>query len=189
MHARNVRILLVPALLLATAGSLRAQQGAVEIGVDAAVAYETEAEVFTASAPFGGTIGAFVGPQSGIRVGFFLTDAVALEPVVNFQFVDTSDDDPEAAFASAAKLLYHFSTDPEATRLYVGVGPTLTVINTSDTDSQFGLTGELGAKVPVQERIGLRFAAGFRHGFDTDDFPETNVIFGTFGLSVFLGGS
>lgn len=194
MSPRRIRIPLFLVGIVLMSGTARAQQGVTEIGFDVALAYETESEIFSASLPFGGTLGALVGPQGGIRVGFFLSDALALEPAVNFQLVSYSggefaDGDTETALGSSVKLIYHFGIEPDVTRVYIGAGPTFTWLDLGDSNTQFGLTGELGAKLPIADRVGARLAAGFMHGFENDDFGDRNVIYGTAGLSVFLGGS
>jgi hypothetical protein len=191
------RHLLVPLCVVGTlllAGTARAQQGVTEIGFDMALAYETESEIFSVSVPFGGTFGTLVGPQGGVRVGFFLSDALALEPTVSFQLVsesggDFGDGETSTALGSAVKLVYHFRTDPAASRFFVAGGPTFTWVDLGDSSTQFGLAGELGVKLPIADRIGARLAAGYMHGFENDDFGSRNVIYGTAGLSVFLGGS
>jgi len=194
MSPRHTRVPLFLVVALLLAGTARAQQGVTEIGFDMALAYETESEIFSASLPFGGTLGTLVGPQGGVRVGFFLSDALALEPTVSFQLIsygggDFSDGDTETALGTSVKLLYHFGVDPDATRIYLGAGPTFTWLDLGDSNTQFGLTGEFGAKLPIASRVGARLAAGYMHGFENDDFGSRNVIYGTAGLSVFLGGS
>lgn len=200
MSPRHTRVPLFLVVALLLAGTARAQQGVTEIGFDMALAYETESEIFSLSVPFGGTAGAAVGPQGGLRVGFFLGDALSLEPSVNFQLIsygggDFSDGETTTVLASSVKLLYHFGTNPDASRLYVAAGPTFTWVDIDESSTQFGLTGEFGVKLPIADRIGARLAAGYMHGFESGDFfsdnyfGERNVIYGTAGLSVFLGGS
>lgn len=194
MSPRQMRVPLFLVATLVLAGTARAQQGVTEIGFDMALAYETESEIFSLSVPFGGTAGAAVGPQGGLRVGFFLGDAISLEPSVNFQLI-SSDGETTTVLASSVKLLYHFGTDPDVSRFYVAAGPTFTWVDIDESSTQFGLTGEFGVKLPIADRIGARLAAGYMHGFESGDFfsdnyfGERNVIYGTAGLSVFLGGS
>ncbi|MEJ2548540.1 MAG: hypothetical protein P8125_12135 [Gemmatimonadota bacterium] len=189
MSRRIVLTLLVPLVAVATMRPAFAQQGVTELGFDMALAYETESESFSVSLPIGGVLNSLLAPPGGLRAGFFLSDVTSLEPSLSVAYLALNGSDNPLAISSALKLLYHLSSDPDRTRAYIGVGPSFLYVKDGEQDSsQFGVLGELGLKIPIAQRVGTRMAAGFMHGFDSDDFSERNMIYLTAGLSVFLGG-
>ena len=174
-------------LLFASAVQAIAQRGVTEIGVDMAFAYETETELFGILLPAGGTVENLVGPQGAVRFGFFLSDAVSLEPATSLSLL-TGDGETLTSWAFATKLLYHLQTDASRARPYLALGGTFTLVSNGDSSTQFGGVVDIGVKIPINERVGARLAASYTHGFENDDFYSRNVIAAVFGLSVFLGG-
>lgn len=175
-------------LLVLSAGQALAQSGVTEIGFDMAFSYETESELFGISLPVGGQFETLTGPQGGVRAGFFLSDAVAIEPATSFSLL-SGNDDSATAWAFATKLQYHFSTDPTQPRMYVAVGGTFTLFDFSSLDSvtQFGLAGDIGVKLPINEHAGARLAASYTRGFSNDDLDSRNILAALIGISVYLG--
>ena len=102
----------------------------------------------------------------------------------------SGDGDKIWSWAFATKFLYHFNTDPSVTRFYLAVGGSFTLFDfgPSDSDTQFGASLDLGAKLPISESVGGRIALSYTHGFENDDFANRNIIAAIFGISVFLGG-
>jgi opacity protein-like surface antigen len=187
---RWVRVVpfLAAGLVIASVDDALAQKGVTELGVDMAFSYETESELFGIMLPGGGSAESIVGPQGAVRIGFFLSDAVSLEPATSFNLL-SGDSETLTVWAFALKLQYHFNADPGRARPYLGIGPTFTLVDLGgESSSQFGLTGELGVKLPINEHVGARLAASYTRGFENDDFGSRNILAAVFGISVFLGG-
>ena len=181
---------ILTAVIVASAGNAMAQQGITELGVDMAAAYETESEIFSIALPGGGTVETILGPQGAVRLGFFLSDAVSLEPATSLSLL-SGDGETTFAWAFGTKLLYHFSVDPSKARFYTAVGGTFTLIDLGefvDSRTQFGASFDLGAKLPISDSVGGRIAASYTRGFGTDSFSSRNILAAIFGISVFLGG-
>jgi hypothetical protein len=186
---RCVRVIpILTALVVASAGSAVAQKGVTELGVDMAVAYETESEIFSIMLPGGGTTENLYGPQGAFRLGFFLSDAVSLEPATSLSLL-SGDGETIWSWAFATKLLYHFTADPSVTRVYLAFGGTFTLFDFGEeSNTQFGASLDLGAKLPISDRVGGRIAASYTRAFENDDFNTRNILAAIFGISVFLGG-
>jgi len=175
-------------VLLAPIRTASAQQGVTELGVDMAFAYETESETFGIFLPAGGTLENLVGPQGSVRAGFFLSDAVSLEPATSLSFL-SGGGDTFTSWALALKLMLHLQTDPSKARPYLAAGGTLNLVDGGgDSASQLGVVVDVGVKLPIAERIGARLAASYTHGFDNNDFASRNVLAAIFGISMYLGG-
>ena len=191
MSRRFVLILILVAAFFSSVRPAFAQQGVTELGFDMAIAYEMESESFSVSLPIGGVVNALFAPPGGLRVGFYLSDAVSVEPSLSVAYLALNGSDNPLTINSAVKVLYHLSDDPGRTRAYIGAGPSFTFISEGESDSQFGLLGEIGVKLPISSQVGTRLAAGFMHGFGSDgrfELGDRNIIYLTAGLSVFLGG-
>jgi hypothetical protein len=151
-----------------------------EFGVDASIGYvlTDNGDGFDRPDVFVITL-----PIMGFRFGYFVTNVLSIEPAFNLQFA-SSDGDSFTDLSVAAGLLYHFSADPESTRPFVRVAPTVRLINGGDeTVSQFGLAGQVGVKAPLRGGLAARLAVGVEKDFENDDFGGTTTIFGMFGLS------
>ena len=74
--------------------------------------------------------------------------------------------------------------------MYVAGGGTFTLFDFGGGDdaTQFGVVGDVGVKLPINEHVGARIAASYTHGFDNDDFGNRNILAAVFGISVLLGG-
>ena len=180
-----------PAIVVAQRGPQRP----IELGMDAAVVRESGDLVTTT---------AFTFPVARFRVGFFMTDAVSLEPMLALSYGKTTVENPITGFESSSSgtsydlnfgLLYHFQTDRSRSQAYirpfVGVrgfssdseGPNGEFDN-SASQASFGVA--LGFKVPATPRVGTRFELGFQHrAEDEPEFDSSNVIFLSLGLSFF----
>jgi hypothetical protein len=172
-------------------GSLDAQDAGtrrpIELGMDAALSYESQDNVSAT---------AFTLPVTRVRAGFFLSDALSLEPAVAFRYARvtvenpiTGDDRTESgsSYDLTLGLLYHFRPDRTQSQPYIrpfvgisgftGDGP---------SGSQVSLGGAFGMKIPLADRIGSRIEAGYiRRLEDEPRFPSENVLFLGFGLSFF----
>ena len=111
--------------------------------------------------PFGGGTSPALSPQTGLRATFYLDPQFAIEPVTTFAYWKEGDTDL-TSWTLALKAVYHFQDNLTEGRFYGALGGTFGLLNVSSTDTQFGLTGELGYKVPMTDYFGLRIAAGWR---------------------------
>jgi len=176
----------VPHVLTAQRGG-GANSRPIELGLDAALIHESSDNFSVTQIAL---------PVSRFRVGFFLSDAVAFEPSVAVQYTRVKVDDSgtgndETSSGTAYDvdfgLLYHFSTSRAETqtfiRPFVGIhGASGDVGHTSQ--AVFG--GALGFKNPLTSRLAARFEVGAAHRTeDEPNFPSTNVLFFSLGLSFF----
>lgn len=176
-------------LLVPRQGAL-AQEGTVELGVDAEMAIHLVDDpgnnIFQIAIPFGGGLIDLPRARNGIRVGFFASDAVSIEPSLSFSLIDV-DEDTFWQLGFGTALLFHLQTDPDVTRPYLGVGGSLSTFGDGDSVTQFSVSGEAGLKLPVEERFGLRLGGGVGRFFENDDFNGRTSLYLTFGFSYFTG--
>ena len=155
------RILSLAALsILAVSASAGAQRGntsyspSPEIGIDAGI-------TFGLGTPSVTTIAI---PAQQIRMGFFVSPALSIEPTFGLQSV-SGGGATFTVYNIGAGALYHFSPSRAANQFYVR--PFLNVVGTSgggtsNSTAVFGIGG--GLKVPLRDRIASRFEANFAHG-------------------------
>lgn len=170
---------------VATGQDLGAQEGAVELGIDADIGYNIIFDgdnLFQVSLPFGGGGGDIPRALHGFRAGFFLSDVLSLEPSLAFGFLDGSGSSL-VRFGIATTILHHFSADPTASRFFVGAGPGFNVLK--DIGHQFNGTALVGVKVPLVERLAFRTSVGGAYFFGNEDYRKRLGIFGTLGFSFF----
>ena len=176
-------------MLAALAGALftseaDAQSGSVEIGFDTGLTlyipsdtdffdYENQTSIDV--------------PQQSIRLGFFVSDQLSIEPAVGFSYQDFGDLSV-TQLGLAGRLLYHFSADPTRPRFYVGGGAGFNLIDVEDEqETQFGVGGGLGVKLPIADRMAIRVEGSFSRDFETDLLPAASVIRAVVGFSFFTG--
>lgn len=153
-----------------------AQKKTVELGIDAAFAYDLK-EPKTAQISV---------PSGLFRVGFFASDRISVEPSVAFNWSKASGDDATTVIQARVGVLYHFKTDAAKSRVFVE--PLLGVTHVSsggESESQFQVGGGIGVKLPAPNHIGLRLEALFAHGFEHGAFSATDVIAVLIGFSFF----
>jgi hypothetical protein len=103
-------------------------------------------------------------PAQQIRMGFFVSPALSIEPT--FGLVSVSGGGVSGTvYNIGAGVLYHFSPSRAANQFYLR--PFLNVVGssgggTSNSTAFFGVGG--GLKVPLRDRIASRFEANFAHG-------------------------
>jgi hypothetical protein len=180
----------LPALALAQD---TAQKKPIELGIDAAIARESED---------GRKVTSLVLPISRFRVGFFLTDAVSLEPSVSFSYYHISRDIDIPGFDGTSSgfnydldvgLLYHFRTDRTKAQPYVrpflglrGFSADNESPNSDfpDSGTQVSFGAGLGYKIPLANRVGTRLEVGYSHAGENEPvFSKSNRIFLSIGLS------
>ena len=185
---------LTVAVGLAVTAAARAQARPIEIGIDAALAYEDADNVSVTSLTV---------PVPRLRVGFFVGDAVSLEPFFSLRYTRAEVDSPILGertqsfteYDLGVGLLFHFATDRTRSQPYlrpfVGIrGFSADDDDDVDEDDTSGTQPVLGAafglKLPSTSRFGTRLEAGFARRFeDEPTFEESTQIFLSFGLSFF----
>ena len=183
-------VIVIPQLLRAQASGPRRP---IELGVDAALAYESSDAVDGISLTV---------PVPRLRVGFFLTDAVSLEPSLQFHYARSTVENPitgDERTVSGSNyeldfgLLYHFSTDRAQKQVYIRPLIGINGFSSGDDDddddtsaSQVVFGVGLGVKLPSTNRLATRLEGGFVHRAEDDPFfPSSNRIYASFGISFF----
>lgn len=124
-------------------------------------------------------------PEQMVRAGFFASPSLSVEPSLGFSVVDVADESI-TALSAGLDLLFHFSPDMSAPQLFVAVGPEVMRVNLGgDGESQFGLGGDFGVKLPVARQLAVRLAAFYTRFFETDALFGSNQFGVSAGLSFF----
>lgn len=155
--------------LLAVVSPATAQ---VEIGMDASFSSTSFDDIDQ-------SVTQFNFPEQRVRAGFFASPSISVEPSLGFSVLDVADESITSLVAGL-DLLFHFSPDVSAPQLFVAVGPEVMRVDLGDEgETQFGLGGDFGVKLPVARQMAVRLA-----GFYTRFF-ETEALFGSneFGVS------
>jgi opacity protein-like surface antigen len=187
---RVTRALSVVALaLLFGAGRASAQDRPIELGFDGAILYQIQSDLNGLSQP---NVLSVSLPFQLVRAGFFVSDAISIEPALGFAFEDTEDVGSLTALDLLANVLYHFPSagGPE---FFVKAGGVFSWANfspdtgSSDSSTQFGLGAGAGVKLPIVDRLKFRLGLNYIYQFESkeDGLPASSNIFGTFGLSLY----
>ncbi len=178
----NKRFLFMTGLVVALFGVTQPAVAQVELGLDAGV------QVISFDTDFDSDNLTQIGiPVSNLRVGFFISPSVEIEP--NFSLQRASSGGSSATeWDIGANLLYHFGDDPAMTRFFVAFGPSLVVASGGDeTDSQFGVTVGAGVKIPASDLLLFRLGAGYTKFFEKEnELVGLNVFTFLFGFSVMV---
>ena len=165
----TITALLVPAHTLA-------QGTIVELGVDAGFEFDINdnAENTTSIAV----------PVRQLRVGVFVGDNFQIEPRVSFAFTEIAD---ISATELGLQLAFVYNSgDPDRTRFFVLAGGGFDLIDIeSESDTQWGVGGGIGVKIPVGSRFAMRIEGDYIRAFESDHFTSAHVILGLIGFSFF----
>jgi hypothetical protein len=157
-----------------TRGSMTSANPSPELGVDAGL-------MFTLDDP---KVTTFQVPIQGIRMGFYVSPAVSIEPSFRLNTTSFSGAGSITDYGVGLGLLYHFSTSRMANQMYVR--PFIGLDGSSgggNSDSIFSFGAGFGVKVPVGSRFASRFEANFSHA--SNDGATQNAIGLLAGLSVY----
>lgn len=154
-----------------TRGSTMSANPSPELGVDAGL-------TFTLDDP---RITAFQIPIQGVRMGFYVSPALSIEPSIRLNTVSVSGGGSDTDYHIGLGLLYHFSTSRAANQMYVR--PFVGFSDDSGLDSGFSVGAGFGVKVPVGTRFASRFEANLAHF--SNDGNSWNAIGLLAGLSVY----
>ena len=157
----------------------------IELGLDAALSYESSdlAKVTSLTVPV-----------SAVRVGFFVGDAVSIEPFgsiryTHIEFEDEIFDDESSSFTSydfGVGLLYQFSSDRARAQPFIRPFVGLSGVRGDDESETQPIAGAtIGFRPAHSGRLTGRFELGLRHRFEDEPLPSRNEIFLSFGISFF----
>ena len=175
MRSRHIAGLLVAVAVVFPLSALTAQSRPIELGTDLGVSFD-----------FGGssTLTTVSIPTSTLRVGFWMTDRVSIEPNVGFTWLHVSGESLTTIDAALA-LLYHFNADASRARPYITVFPGLTHFNSDGSTTQFYAGAGLGVLLPMQERLALRLEGRYTHLFSGDGGASSDGAAARVGFSFF----
>jgi hypothetical protein len=124
-------------------------------------------------------------PAQRFRIGFFVSDAVSIEPSVGFTYLSVSGESLTELGAGLA-FVYHFTSDVSRPRVYLGAGGSLDLIDIGDaSDAQFGAGALFGVKLPAGDQFAVRLEAQYVRAFESDDRLGSNIIGALVGFSFF----
>jgi hypothetical protein len=178
-------LLKITALTLAVSLGLAASaeaQRPIELGVDGTIARVTSD---------GGDFTTIAVPLGRVRAAFYLSDLLALEPSLGFNWVDT-DGGSATSLSLGAGLLYHFKADPAVVRPFVEGNVQLAyekvsvdALDIDESDTQFAVGGGVGVKIPMVSRMDLRLEAFVQHALESGDIPSSTTFGALFGFSFY----
>lgn len=174
-------------LLVVATSPVRAQRPTFEIGFDwlfSLSQVDGGDNVFEVAIPLGGL---YSGPQpvGPMRVGFFVSDRVSIEPSVSFNVLDRGDES-YSRVGVAGHVLVHTSTDRTRVQPFVGVGGSFTSFSDEEeTTSRNGVSALAGIKFPFVERLAIRLSGGTAYFAEDDGEPARWMYFLTAGFSLF----
>lgn|SRR5262245_57724482 len=182
-------MVLVALSSLTMASSVRAQSaGAIEMGFDGGVSFQfiDNEDVSLGQVSF---------PTPVLRVGYFLTDQLEIEPRGGLQAVklERESDDPfsslpekesaESGFA-ALSLAYH-PGDPNGSRMFFRGAGLVTFAGVGAPNSQAGAEAAVGYKARLASRWAARIELATTFMFDSDTAPGSWSPSLTVGISHF----
>lgn len=156
-----------------TRSSMASANPSPEIGVDAGLQFTLDDPKTTS----------FQIPIQGIRVGFYLSPAISLEPSLRLNYT-SFDGGHLTTYGLGLGMLYHFSTSRAANQMYVRPFIGLDGISSDNgSDSAFSFGAGFGVKMPIGNRFASRWEANFSHA--SNDGATQNGIGLLAGLSVY----
>ncbi len=191
--ARAVFAVLVALVLVVAAGagaSARAAgRGTTELGLDAGVraTFSDDIETVLGNVEVEDVVTVSV-PVQSVRVGFFVSDRVEVEPSLGFALLSVGGE-TLSQLSLGVDLLAAFASEPGAPAPYVTIGTLITSFDDGDdTATQFGVAGGLGVKFPQGDRWAVRLEAGLARLFENEgEALAAWDLSGTIGFSFFTG--
>ena len=173
------------ALLLSAAlpALANAQQGSVELGLDALSLRVDVASAFGQTA----TLTTLSVPVKTFRAGYFVSNRISFEPRISFDIIQVEDEDAVTLGTLSLGALYHFTPERQGTQVYLRPVSSFSFISVRDQSvSQVFLGVGLGIRLPIGEQLGSRIELEYGHGFKNDDFANVNSLAVVFGFSFFI---
>ncbi len=190
--ARAVFAVLVALVSVAAAGAgseaRAAGRGSTELGLDAGISWTFSSNLNVADATTTEDVVTVTVPVQSVRVGFFVSDRVQVEPSLGFVLVSVGDE-TLSQLSLGIDLLAAFASEPGAPAPYVTVGGLITSLDVGDdTATQFGVSGGLGVRFPQGDRWAVRLEGGLARLFENEgEALAAWELFGTLGFSFFAG--
>ena len=157
-----------------TRGTVTSANPSPELGVDAGLQFTLDSPRTTS----------FQIPIQGIRMGFYVSPAISIEPSINLNSTSFQGGGSLTTYGVGLGMLYHFSTSRAAKQVYVRPFIGLDGFSGSgNSDSAFSFGGGFGVKVPVGDRFASRFEANLSHA--SNNGASQNAIGLLAGLSVY----
>jgi hypothetical protein len=170
MGTRPQVVAAVATLLLVLPPSVSAQSRPTELGIDAGALIDLSDDT-----------NVILGlPVQNLRVGFFISDAISIEPQISFTYFNLTGDSGVAVDGEIGPV-FHLS--PNRSRSQAYLRPFGGISYVSDDDAVFLLGGGVGIKLPVAERLAVRLEASYAHGFV--DFGGGDLLTIGTGISFF----
>jgi len=156
-----------------TRGSMASANPSPELGVDAGLQFTLDDPKTTS----------FQIPIQGIRMGFYVSPAISIEPSLRLNYT-SFDGGHLTAYGVGLGMLYHFSDSRAANQLYVRPFIGIDGVSTEGGgDSAFSFGAGFGVKMPLGNRFATRWEANFAHA--SNDGATQNSIGLLAGLSVY----
>lgn len=153
-----------------------AAQRPVELGIDGGLAFKLNEPTAVQLAL----------PISTFRAGFFVSDAVSIEPRISLDWTKVSELDAFYALSAGLGALFHFGQGGDRARGYVRPFAGLELLGGGgESVSQLQVGGGIGVKLPMVSRLAARLEAGVQQGLENDDFQSSTRIYALFGFSFF----
>lgn len=170
MGMQGVLTAALAALLLVLPRSAAGQDRPVELGIDAGALIDLSDDTDVIAGV----------PLQSLRVGFFVSDAISIEPQVSFTYFNVPGESGVAVDGEIGPLI-HLSPDRSRQQAYVR--PFGGISYVTDGETVFRLGGGVGVRIPVAERLATRLEASYAHGFT--DFGGGDILALRVGLSFF----
>ncbi|MDQ6718660.1 MAG: porin family protein [Gemmatimonadota bacterium] len=161
--------------VIVTSAAAQQRQLPAELGIDAGISIGFDTPRATVVSV----------PQPAIRIGFFMTDRVSIEPRVGFQSIH-DDLGTLSQYRAEVGLLLHAENNPIGRGLYAR--PFVGLVGTSgggSSDTQTFLGAGMGLNVPFSNRFASRLEVNYSHMTAPAGGSAANSLGVLFGLSVF----
>lgn len=166
--------------VLAMSSSARAQkESPIELGLDAAFSYGMDSpHVTTVSIPI-----------QRLRVGFFVSPTVSIEPAFGLSHSSESGDS-FTQFDVGAGALFHFNSSRSEMQPYVRpfvdvVHTTVGFVGGSGGFTATSLGAGVGTKIPIANRFAWRLEAALARTLEHDNVKAANQLSAFVGFSFF----
>jgi hypothetical protein len=166
--------------VLALSSPALAQGGnPIELGIDGALSYGFDSPHITTLSI----------PVNRLRVGFFTSPRVSIEPYGSLDYSHVNDNSSSFLNLGVGGL-YHFGVARNAPQPYVR--PFAELFHTSfdgnngsTSSTAFALGGGVGVKIPIANHFAWRLEGALRHAFEHDNIDSSTAFSAFFGLSFF----
>lgn len=169
----------VAAVFVSASNASAQSSNPVELGIDGSVNYVKESG--------GSNLTTVSIPDMSLRVGFFVSDNVSVEPRVALASYSGGGSSSYTVYSAALGLLLHANANRSETVPYLRpfVGISGDSGGGSSSSSQAVAGAGVGVKIPMMDRLATRLEANYAHAFSSSQVPSSNQFGASFGLSFF----